>query len=80
MVDRVTKTEVTATEDFTVRDAARSRLVSVLEHALRLLILLCVFHEELWQRLRARVQSFCMKLSRGIADHMLTTYRRAVPI
>jgi valyl-tRNA synthetase len=72
----LTKTEVTATDASPTRDAARSRLVTVLEQALRLLHpFMPYITEELWQRLPGVNAELLHEAYRGAEPTiMLTAY------
>ena len=72
----LTKTEVTATDASVARDAARSRLITVLEQALRLLHpFMPYITEELWQRLPGVSAELLHEAYRGAEPTiMLTSY------
>lgn len=72
----LTKADVTATDASPARDAARSRLVTILEQALRLLHpFMPYITEELWQRLPGADASLLHEAYRGAAPTiMLTSY------
>ena len=76
----LTKAEVTATENSPSREAARSRLITVLEQALRLLHPFMPFiTEELWQRLQGIGEQLMHPAYRGAQPTiMLTAYPQAV--
>ena len=79
LVYRARKAEVTAEQDSTARTEARTRLLTVLEQALRLLHpFMPYITEELWQRFPAK-SSLHAAYEGAEPTVMLTAYPKAPP-